>query len=143
LKSRVVTICAFYGFQPCFPWKAGEADDIYSRNITDLLCLCWSQHNDFYSATKAEGEILVLHANGKHGLLTCCIRPGTIFCPGDRLLVPSLVDAARTGRSKVFSLILSPSPQTKKEKKANRIRPRKFQLGISAKKILISCFSFL
>ncbi|KAJ8438521.1 hypothetical protein Cgig2_024610 [Carnegiea gigantea] len=63
--------------------------------------LCYPvKHNDFYSATKAEGEALVLSANGKNGLLTCCIRPSTIFGPGDRLLVPSLVDAARTGKSK-------------------------------------------
>ncbi|ERN03599.1 hypothetical protein AMTR_s00042p00178940 [Amborella trichopoda] len=58
------------------------------------------QHNDNYSATKAEGEALVLNANGKEGLLTCCIRPSGIFGPGDRLLVPSLVASARSGKSK-------------------------------------------
>ncbi|CAO2839373.1 unnamed protein product [Amaranthus hypochondriacus] len=58
------------------------------------------KHNDVYSATKAEGEALVLKANGKNGLLTCCIRPSTIFGPGDKLFVPSLVDAARAGKSK-------------------------------------------
>ncbi|CAO2834188.1 unnamed protein product [Amaranthus hypochondriacus] len=58
------------------------------------------EHNDFYSATKAEGEALVLKANGEKGLLTCCIRPSSIFGPGDKLLVPSLVDAARAGKSK-------------------------------------------
>ncbi|KAE9609293.1 hypothetical protein Lal_00020596 [Lupinus albus] len=57
-------------------------------------------HNDHYSATKAEGEGLVIKANGKDGLLTCCIRPSSIFGPGDKLLVPSLVDAARAGKSK-------------------------------------------
>ncbi|XP_074274952.1 3beta-hydroxysteroid-dehydrogenase/decarboxylase-like [Silene latifolia] len=58
------------------------------------------KHNDFYSATKAEGEALVLKANGEKGLLTCCIRPSSIFGPGDKLLVPSLVAAARAGKSK-------------------------------------------
>ncbi|ESR66187.1 hypothetical protein CICLE_v10007884mg [Citrus x clementina] len=58
------------------------------------------KHNDFYSATKAEGEALVIKANGTNGLLTCCIRPSSIFGPGDRLLVPSLVAAARAGKSK-------------------------------------------
>ncbi|XVF48788.1 hypothetical protein PTKIN_Ptkin03bG0216700 [Pterospermum kingtungense] len=57
-------------------------------------------HNDSYSATKAEGEALVLKSNGVNGLLTCCIRPSSIFGPGDRLLVPSLVSAARAGKSK-------------------------------------------
>ncbi|XP_068328783.1 3beta-hydroxysteroid-dehydrogenase/decarboxylase-like isoform X2 [Pyrus communis] len=58
------------------------------------------KHNDFYSATKAQGEELVIKANGVKGLLTCCIRPSSIFGPGDRLLVPSLVVAARAGISK-------------------------------------------
>ncbi|CAL5204923.1 unnamed protein product [Lathyrus oleraceus] len=58
------------------------------------------KHNDHYSATKAEGEALVIKANGTSGLLTCCIRPSSIFGPGDKLLVPSLVDAARAGKSK-------------------------------------------
>lgn len=66
------------------------------------------QHNDSYSATKAEGEALVMKANGRNGLLTCCIRPSSIFGPGDRLLVPSLVAAARAGKSKVW--IFFPCP---------------------------------
>lgn len=68
------------------------------------------QHVDYYSATKAEGEALVIKSNGVNGLLTCCIRPSSIFGPGDKLLVPSLVSAARAGKSKVnftsgFSLL--------------------------------------
>ncbi|KZV28335.1 3beta-hydroxysteroid-dehydrogenase/decarboxylase isoform 2-like [Dorcoceras hygrometricum] len=59
-----------------------------------------AKHNDSYSSTKAEGEALVIKANGSNGLLTCCIRPSSIFGPGDKLLVPSLVDAARAGKSK-------------------------------------------
>ncbi|GAA0156602.1 dehydratase [Lithospermum erythrorhizon] len=59
-----------------------------------------AKHNDSYSATKAEGEAIVIKSNGKNGLLTCCIRPSSIFGPGDRLLVPSLVSAARAGKSK-------------------------------------------
>ncbi|CAK9149845.1 unnamed protein product [Ilex paraguariensis] len=59
-----------------------------------------AKHNDSYSATKAEGEALVIKSNGTNGLLTCCIRPSSIFGPGDKLLVPSLVAAARAGKSK-------------------------------------------
>lgn len=69
--------------------------------ITIFLLLEKIQHNDSYSATKAEGEALVMKSNGTKGLLTCCIRPSSIFGPGDRLLVPSLVAAARAGKSKV------------------------------------------
>ncbi|KAG2711439.1 hypothetical protein I3760_04G077100 [Carya illinoinensis] len=59
-----------------------------------------AKHNDSYSATKAEGEALVIKSNGTNGLLTCCIRPSGIFGPGDKLFVPSLVAAARAGKSK-------------------------------------------
>ncbi|KAL6533849.1 3beta-hydroxysteroid-dehydrogenase/decarboxylase isoform 2 [Orobanche hederae] len=59
-----------------------------------------AKHNDSYSATKAQGEALVMKSNGSNGLLTCCIRPSSIFGPGDKLLVPSLVAAARSGKSK-------------------------------------------
>ncbi|KAL6988088.1 3beta-hydroxysteroid-dehydrogenase/decarboxylase isoform 2, variant 2 [Sarracenia purpurea var. burkii] len=59
-----------------------------------------TKHNDSYSSTKAEGEVLVIKSNGINGLLTCCIRPSSIFGPGDKLLVPSLVSAARAGKLK-------------------------------------------
>ncbi|XP_022132013.1 3beta-hydroxysteroid-dehydrogenase/decarboxylase [Momordica charantia] len=59
-----------------------------------------AKHNDFYSATKSEGEALILKANGSNGLLTCSLRPSGIFGPGDRLMVPSLVANARAGKSK-------------------------------------------
>lgn len=58
------------------------------------------KHYDSYSTTKAEGEALVIKSNGINGLLTCCLRPSGIFGPGDKLLVPSLVAAARAGKSK-------------------------------------------
>ncbi|XP_076906367.1 3beta-hydroxysteroid-dehydrogenase/decarboxylase-like, partial [Bidens hawaiensis] len=59
-----------------------------------------AKHIDSYSSTKAEAEALIIKANGMNGLLTCCIRPSSIFGPGDKLLVPSLVAAARKGRCK-------------------------------------------
>ncbi|KAL6594093.1 hypothetical protein ACP70R_048994 [Stipagrostis hirtigluma subsp. patula] len=57
--------------------------------------------NDSYSETKADAEKLVMRANGREGLLTCCIRPSSIFGPGDKLMVPSLVSAAKAGKSKI------------------------------------------
>ncbi|KAJ9168137.1 hypothetical protein P3X46_019699 [Hevea brasiliensis] len=55
---------------------------------------------DSYTATKSEGEAAVIKANGTNGLLTCSLRPSSIFGPGDRLFVPSLIAAARAGKSK-------------------------------------------
>jgi nucleoside-diphosphate-sugar epimerase len=71
-----------------------------------LYCHHLFQHIDSYSATKAEGEALVIKSNGIKGLLTCCIRPSGIFGPGDKLFVPSLVSAARAGKSKVSMFIV-------------------------------------
>lgn len=51
---------------------------------------------DAYTQTKAEAEKLVIRANEINDLLTCCIRPGTIFGPGDNIM-PILVSfGART-----------------------------------------------
>ncbi|KAF0921363.1 hypothetical protein E2562_006935, partial [Oryza meyeriana var. granulata] len=44
---------------------------------------------DAYAQTKAEAEKLVTKANGTYGLLTCSIRPGSIFGPGD-IIIPYL-----------------------------------------------------
>ncbi|CAM0958566.1 unnamed protein product [Alopecurus aequalis] len=46
---------------------------------------------DAYAQTKAEAEKLVMRVNGINELLTCCIRPGTIFGPGENHLIPNLV----------------------------------------------------
>ncbi|KAF8698716.1 hypothetical protein HU200_034968 [Digitaria exilis] len=45
---------------------------------------------DAYAQTKAEAEKLVITANGTTEILTCCIRPGSIFGPGDKIV--SLAD---------------------------------------------------
>ncbi|XP_026658559.2 3beta-hydroxysteroid-dehydrogenase/decarboxylase [Phoenix dactylifera] len=59
-----------------------------------------NKFNDSYSETKAEGEKLVIKANGRTDLLTCCMRPSSIFGPGDKLFVPTVVAVARAGKSK-------------------------------------------
>jgi len=50
---------------------------------------------DAYAQTKAEAEKLVMKANGTNDLLTCCIRPSSIFGPGDMIL-PTLDRYGRT-----------------------------------------------
>ncbi|KAF7083995.1 hypothetical protein CFC21_087704 [Triticum aestivum] len=50
---------------------------------------------DAYLHTKAEAEKLVMRASTNGGLLTCCIRPSSIFGPGG-ILVPYLAAYAAT-----------------------------------------------
>ncbi len=57
----------------------------------------YSTSPDLYTRTKIAGELAVLDANGKDGLLTCAIRPGGIYGPGERLTYGRLVRALRMG----------------------------------------------
>jgi len=57
----------------------------------------YSTSPDLYTRTKVAGERAVLDANEKDGLLTCAIRPGGIYGPGERLTYGRLVRALRMG----------------------------------------------
>ena len=52
---------------------------------------------DIYTETKIRGEQIALGANDKTGLLTCAVRPGGIYGPGDPLMLPRLVEQLRRG----------------------------------------------
>ncbi|MCO4760478.1 MAG: NAD-dependent epimerase/dehydratase family protein [Myxococcales bacterium] len=56
-----------------------------------------ASHRTHYQASKAEGERLVLAANGPE-LWTTALRPRLIWGPGDNHLVPRLVARAKAGR---------------------------------------------
>jgi len=51
-----------------------------------------------YPNTKALAEQHVLAANGTGGLLTCALRPHLIWGPGDRHLIPRLIELRRANR---------------------------------------------
>lgn len=51
-----------------------------------------------YPHTKALAEQAVLAANGRHGLLTCALRPHLIWGPRDQHLIPRLIERARRGQ---------------------------------------------
>lgn len=51
-----------------------------------------------YPQTKAQAEQLVLAAHGRQGLATCALRPHLIWGPGDRHLIPRLIERARRGQ---------------------------------------------
>lgn len=45
-----------------------------------------------------ECEKVVLKANGEKGLLTCTIRPSAIFGPGDRQMIPGMIEVCQRGQ---------------------------------------------
>lgn len=53
---------------------------------------------DVYTESKMECEKEVLKANGQGGLLTCTIRPSAIFGPGDRQLIPGMLEVCERGQ---------------------------------------------
>ena len=57
----------------------------------------YSTARDLYTTTKIAAERAVLEANGKDGLLTCAMRPGGIYGPGERLTYGRLVRALKKG----------------------------------------------
>jgi len=52
---------------------------------------------DLYSETKATAERAVLAANGQGGLLTCALRPGGIYGPGDPFYLPTMIEKCARG----------------------------------------------
>ncbi|KAH7913385.1 3-beta hydroxysteroid dehydrogenase/isomerase family-domain-containing protein, partial [Hygrophoropsis aurantiaca] len=54
---------------------------------------------DAYNESKAQGEALILEANGKGGLLTVALRPAGIFGPGDRQMMVGLYQAYQRGQT--------------------------------------------
>lgn len=55
---------------------------------------------DVYTRTKVISEKEVLAANGRSGLLTCALRPGGIYGPGDKIIFPRMVESLKKGRLK-------------------------------------------
>jgi 3beta-hydroxy-delta5-steroid dehydrogenase/steroid delta-isomerase len=53
---------------------------------------------DLYTRTKILGEKTALEANGEDGLLTCAIRPGGIYGPGEKLVFPRVVEECASGK---------------------------------------------
>ncbi|KAI8331559.1 3-beta hydroxysteroid dehydrogenase/isomerase family-domain-containing protein [Chlamydoabsidia padenii] len=53
---------------------------------------------DVYTESKIECEKVVLAANGINGVQTCTIRPSAIFGPGDRQLIPGMLEVCQRGQ---------------------------------------------
>lgn len=57
-----------------------------------------SRYLSYYPRSKKMAEDLVLAANARDGLLTISLRPHLIWGPGDKHLIPSIVEKAKKGR---------------------------------------------
>lgn len=57
---------------------------------------------DPYHVAKALGDKIVLEANGKHGIRTCCIRPTALYGEGDGQMVGPVIDALEAGQTSIW-----------------------------------------
>ncbi len=56
------------------------------------------RHNDGYTQTKAEGERVALSYHREHGVPVTILRPGFIYGPRDRTVLPRLIDRLKNRR---------------------------------------------
>ena len=57
---------------------------------------------DGYTRTKAEAEILLQEHTKRHGLPIVILRPGFIYGPGDRHLLPRIIEKIEAGKMKLI-----------------------------------------
>lgn len=65
---------------------------------TDETTPCADRHRDAYSQSKADAERLVLAYYHDLGVPVVVLRPGYVYGPGDRRLLPRLVKELRAGQ---------------------------------------------
>jgi nucleoside-diphosphate-sugar epimerase len=56
-----------------------------------------AQHMDGYTQTKVESERLALEYQQKHGVPVTVVRPGFIYGPRDRTVLPSMIKSLKAG----------------------------------------------
>ncbi len=96
---NVVDACVTHGVgrlvytsSPSVTFDGGEQEGLDESAPYPRRWLCHYPHS------KALAEQLVLEANGRERLFTCALRPHLIWGPGDRHLIPRLIQRARSGR---------------------------------------------
>lgn len=64
---------------------------------TDETVPAYFAHRDSYSQSKAEAEQVALAAYRDFGVPVVILRPGFVYGPGDRNVMPKIIDALRQG----------------------------------------------
>ncbi len=65
---------------------------------TDETVPAYTHHRDSYSQSKAEAEALALSYYNEYGVPLVILRPGFIYGPRDKVVLPRLVENLRAGR---------------------------------------------
>lgn len=79
-----------------------DGNDVSGKSEADLQIQPEGQFLEPYAEAKAKGEAAVLGANGVNGLCTVAIAPHQVYGPRDPIFLPNLMEAARSGKLRVF-----------------------------------------
>lgn len=97
--ANVLRICRELGVRrlvhtssPSVTFRGGDQRNVDESAPYPVTWLC------HYPRSKALAEQEVLRSHGRDGLATCALRPHLIWGPGDRHLIPRLIERARRGQ---------------------------------------------
>jgi nucleoside-diphosphate-sugar epimerase len=65
---------------------------------TDETEPVWLAHTDGYTQSKAEAEQLASHYHRDHGVPVVVLRPGFVYGPRDRVVLPRIIERLRKGK---------------------------------------------
>jgi len=77
-------------------------DDVDGLTEADMPDIPQDRYVAEYSATKAEGEILLREACSAGDVLFIAVAPHTVYGPRDNLFLPNLLEAAGVGKLRIF-----------------------------------------
>ncbi|KAL7276508.1 erg26, C-3 sterol dehydrogenase [Rhizina undulata] len=94
--SRAASVRAFVFTSSASVVFDGESDIINVNETAPIAKVAMDPYNE----TKAIAEKMVLDANRKGGMLTCALRLSGLFGPGDRQMIPGMLQVLSRGQTK-------------------------------------------
>lgn len=78
-----------------------DGRDVSGKTEAELPIRPWGRFLEAYAESKARGEVAVHAANGPR-LRTIAVAPHQVYGPRDTIFLPNLMEAARSGKLRVF-----------------------------------------
>ncbi|KAL3635044.1 hypothetical protein CASFOL_022098 [Castilleja foliolosa] len=89
VKQLIYSSSADVVFDNVHDIRGGDESLPYSGQVWDMV-----------TELRSQAEALILFANDVDGLVTCALRPCNVFGPGDKQLLPSLMNMAKSNWAK-------------------------------------------
>lgn len=103
---HVIAACRHHGCRKIVmsssPSTRFDGSDVDGLTEAQMPTLPQASYLQEYAKTKAMGEMAMAEACDPPALLTCSVAPHQVYGPRDNLFMPNLLEAAGTGRLRVF-----------------------------------------